>query len=162
MLNELNTMVTDISVLRQGFIMRDGFVFALGDKPAVYDTLVIRNPANASAIGCRGFSNRTLEEHIALVNKYQLNKATIVCRDLSFIVSCPSLSEVSIDPDDYCGSGFDYSPLYSMPNLRSVNCRTVYGIDEQYHCSLDYAQFSGVVDVAAAGAGHVGYETIPN
>ena len=47
MLKELNTAVTDGTVLRQGFIVRNGFVFVLGSKPAVYDTLLIRSPSDA-------------------------------------------------------------------------------------------------------------------
>lgn len=162
MIEELNKTITDGSVLRQGFILRDGFVFVLGDKPAVYDTLLIRDPADAVGPIKHAYASRTLEEHIRLINQYQLEKAKIICRDLSFILRCPSLKEVSIYPDDFGSDSFDYAPLYSMPNLRSVCCMTQYGINGQYKTSVDYPQIRGIREIAAAGQGHNGYETVPS
>lgn len=162
MIEELNKTVTDGYVLRQGFILRDGFVFILGDKPAVYDTLLIRSPADAVGPIKNAYSSRSLEDHIQLINHYKLEKAKIICRDLAFIDQCPSLTKISIYPDDFGCVNFDYSPLYSMPNLKSVCCRTQYGTKEQYNTHIDYSQIHGIQEISAAGAGHSGYEMIPS
>ena len=138
MVRELGQTVTDSDVLSQGFILRDGFAFILGDKPAVYDTLLIRWPPDAVGTPKFARSNRTLEEHVQLINQYRLENARIICRDLSFITQCPSLSKISIHPDDMGTDNFDYSPLYAMPNLNSVCCATQYGIREQYRTNIDY------------------------
>lgn len=160
MIGELNESVTDTYVLSQGFILRDGFAFVLGDKPAVYDTLLIRWPADAVGTPKFAKSSRTLEEHIQLINQYKLEKARIICRDLSFITQCPSLTKISVHPDDMGLDGFDYSPLYAMPNLKSVCCITKYGIREQYKTSIDYAKLRNLSEVSIAGLGHENYEKL--
>ena len=160
MIKKLNEPVTDIHVLSQGFILRDGFAFVLGDKPAVYDTLLIRWPADAVGTPKFAKSSRTLEEHIQLINQHKLETARIICRDLSFITQCPSLTKVSIHPDDMGFDDFDYSPLYTMPNLKSVCCITKYGIKEQYKTDIDYAKLRNLREVRIAGLGHKNYETL--
>lgn len=162
MIEELNTTIIDGNALRQGFVVRDGFVFVLGNKPAVYDTLLIRSPADAVGPIKNAYSSRSFEEHIQLINQYKLEKAKIICRDLSFIVQCPSLKEISVYPDDFGSDHFDYSPIYSMPNIKSVCCRTQYGIKEQYKTSIDYSQIQGITEISAAGLGHNGYEMVPS
>lgn len=162
MIEELNKTVTDGYVLRQGFIMRDGFIFVLGDKPAVYDTLLIRSPIDAVGPIKQAHSSRSLEDHIHLINHYKLEKAKIICRDLAFITRCPSLTDISIYPDDFGFDCFDYSPLYSMPSLKSVSCRTQYGIKEQYKTNIDYSRIQGVKEISASGSGHSGYEMVPS
>lgn len=161
MIKKLNEAVTDIHVLSQGFILRDGFAFVLGDKPAVYDTLLIRWPADAVGTPKFAKSSRTLEEHIQLINQHKLETARIICRDLSFITQCPSLTKVSIHPDDMGFDDFDYSPLYTMPNLKSVCCITKYGIKEQYKADIDYAKLRNLREVSIAGLGHKNYEKLP-
>lgn len=160
MIEELNRRVTDIYVLSQGFILRDGFAFVLGDKPAVYDTLLIRWPADAVGTPKFAKSSRTLEEHIQLINQYKLENARIICRDLSFITQCPTLTKVSIHPDDMGSDGFDYSPLYAMPNLKSVCCITKYGIRGQYKTNIDYTKLRNLKEVSIAGLGHKDYEKL--
>ena len=161
MIKKLNEAVTDIHVLSQGFILRDGFAFVLGDKPAVYDTLLIRWPADAVGTPKFAKSSRTLEEHIQLINQHKLETARIICRDLSFITQCPTLTKVSIHPDDMGFDDFDYSPLYTMPNLKSVCCITKYGIKEQYKTDIDYAKLRNLREVSMAGLGHINYEKLP-
>lgn len=161
MIDELNTIITDGFILRKGFIIRDGFVFTISGKPGVFDTLVIRCPNNSVGPSSRlGFSEKSLEEHIGLVNRYQLTKAKIICKDLSFILECPSLSHISVYPDHEVGDGFDYSPLYQMPHLKQVCCLTKYGFRDEYKCTIDYSKISGVIDIAVAGQGHKGYEMV--
>lgn len=162
MIEELNTAIIDGNVLRQGFVVRDGFVFVLGNKPAVYDTLLIRSPADAVGPIKNAYSSRSLEDHIQLINQEKLERAKIICRDLSFIVQCPSLKEISVYPDDLGSEHFDYSPIYSMPNVKSVCCRTEYGIKEQYKTCIDYSKIHGITEISAAGLGHNGYEMVPS
>lgn len=163
MIDELNMIITDGNILRNGFIIRDGFVFTIGGNPGVFDTLVIRSPNNSVGPSSRlGFSEKSLEDHIRLVNRYQLTTAKIICKDLSFILECPSLSHISVYPDHEVGDGFDYSPLYQMPHLKQVCCLTRYGFRDEYKCTIDYSKISGIIDIAAAGQGHNGYEMVPS
>ena len=163
MIDEINATVTDGNALRDGYIVRDGFIFTIGKKPAVFDTLVIRAPADAVGPSSRyGFSNRSLFAHIKLINDLQLQCAKIICDDLSFILQCPSLKKVSVYPSHDAEDAFDYSPLYQMPNLRHVNCITSYGLKGQRSSTIDYSRIAGLTDIGAAGSGHIGYNKVPS
>lgn len=163
MIDEINTVVTDGNALRNGFVIRDGFVFTIGKKPAIFDALVIRAPTDAVGPSSRyGFSDRSLPEHIKLINDQQLRSAKIICDNLSFILQCPSLEKVSVYPSHEAEDAFDYSPLYQMPNLRYVNCITKYGLQGQYSSTVDYSKMAAIIDIGAAGNGHVGYDKVPN
>lgn len=161
MIEELNSAAIDDTALQYNNFARDGFVFTFGRNPAVFDTLVIRYPSDASGpIYGLGYSERSLEDHIELINKYQLKKASIICKDLSFILRCPSLNDISVYPDHESGNGFDFSPLYKMPNLRVLNCITTYGFYDQYRSTIDYSRIDGLCDVAVYGPDHLGYERV--
>lgn len=161
MQKDIETVVSDGNALRQGYLMREGFVFALGDKPAVFDTLVVRFPSDACVSHpLLSVSEKTLDEHIRLINRYHLEKVIVICNDLSFIRECPSIRDISVFPADDSGENFDYSPIYQLPNLRKVNFRTVYGQNEQYKCTVDYSKIPGLTEICAANEGHIGYETV--
>ncbi len=161
-LKELDTPIEDPYVLYYGFLIRDGFVFILGDKPGVFDTLQIRWPQDATAMGARmGMSTRSLEEHIQLIQSCKLRKVKVICRDLSFLRQCTELRQVTVVPADDSGPNFDYSPLYEMPQLECVNCRTEYAPREQYRTALEYRRFAALRAISAAGPGHIGFEEVP-
>lgn len=159
---ELKTPIYSGPVLRSGCVNRDGFIFYLGDIPSVYDTLIVSNPIDAKLWSPQpDRSSRTLEEHINLINKYQLEKVFVICNDLSFILQCPSIKEIQVHPSDDAGENFDYSPLYQMPNLRKVSLTMSCGLHEDYWYSVDYSKIKGLIDIGAAGKGHINYEKVP-
>lgn len=161
MVDRINEPITSGAPLRDGFLIRDGFVFTITDRPSIFDTLVIRVPHDAVAfLGHRGFSDRTLSEHIALINEYQLEKIIVICNDLSFITQCPSVKHVSVYPADTVGNGFDFSPLYHLPNLVEVNCCTEHGIEGRFRSNIDYAKFHDIKNIAVTGSGHIGYDQL--
>lgn len=140
-------------------LIRDGYVFtSWNDRPKVYDVLVIREPWN-SVGNTRIYpvSNRSLEEHIHLIDEEQIKRAEIIADDISFIRNCPSLEELSISPSHSATDGFDYSPLYEMPNITKLSCDTVYGDKEQFSCTIDYSKLCGLKDVSVYGKGHLNY-----
>ena len=160
----INETITDWCTLNEGFIYRDGFVFTRGkSNSAVFDRLVIRVPMRTRANERKqGYSYRSLDEHIALVNKLQINKVRAICDDLHFLLQCPSVSDVQVSPSYDAPEAFDYSPLYKMPCLRRLDCQTVYGTCEQYKTTIDYSQIQGLEYIAMVGGGHVGYEKLPH
>ena len=161
MVNVINEPVTNNLHIKDGFILRNGFVFTISDRPSIFDTLVVRIPQNAVAfLGCRGFSERTLSEHITLINEYRLEKVLVICDDLKFITKCPSIKSISVFPADIVGNGFDFSPLYHLPNLVEVNCCTEHGFEGRFRSNVDYTKFKDIKNVAIAGSGHNGYERL--
>ena len=58
--------------------------------------------------------------------------------------------------------GFDYSPLYAMPNLKSVCCTTQYGLKGQYKTTVDYSKLHNLKEIKMAGTGHDAYEKLPS
>lgn len=158
----INEIITDRYILREGYLFRDGYVFTQGqDNPTVYNRLVVTVPQNARAdVQHMGRSYRTLDEHIDLINHYQIEKVMIICDDLNFVRDCPSLTDVIVYPSYAAEQNFDYSPLYELPNLKSVNCRTVYGDRAQHKTSIDYSKLPFIEDVTVQSSGHVNFEKI--
>lgn len=160
---DINEIITDYHILCEGYIYRDGFVFTFGqNNPAILNRLVIRKPERARANETRmGYSYRSLEEHIALINEYQIEKVHIMCDDLSFILKCPSIKDIKVLPSYDAKENFDYSVLYRMPNLRSISCGTLYGDCGQYKTTVNYSMIKGLEEISMVGDGHIGYEKVP-
>jgi len=153
---------------RTNWILRDDFVFAESWSRGTQrrlDRLVIRNPARA---GCRirqdGYSVRTLEEHIALINELALTKVLCICEDISFLRHCPSVTDAVIYPAFGSPADFDYSPLYDLPQLRALTCSTACGSACDSRTVVDYARLPGLeklhVGDDLGDRGHRGYEQL--
>lgn len=163
MVLDIDEIITDPYLLREGYIFRDGFVFSMGEEyPTIFNRIVIRVPERAREDKVRtGYSYRTLEEHIELINHYGIKKAMVICDDLNFILNCPSIDDIEVWPSFEAPSGFDYSVLYKMPNLKAVYCRAIYGAYEQYKADIDYSKIKGLEQITMSDNGHSGYEKVP-
>ena len=143
-------------------IYRQGFVFTSVYGPAnILDAIVVRNPKQCDCWSPKkSFSERTLEEHIEIINRYKLERAVIIAEDIEFITQCPTLKYLQIIPSDTAYS-FDYSPLYKMPELRYLSCRTSYGgCTEHIVTTIDYAKIHGLEELYLEGSGHQNYGQI--
>lgn len=161
-MHRIHEVITDTFTFSQGYLHRQGFMFAPLTESNIYDAIVIKNPGR-----CRswcpqyGFSGLSLQEHIELINQYQLEKAIIVAEDISFITQCPSLKYLRIIPADTAPDHFDYSPLYDMPCIRHLSCITAYGGPQEHlHTSVDYSRINGLIEVGIAGKGHLNYNLV--
>ena len=159
-LNELNEVV-DHSSVEQDFTVRSGFVFEAVTNPAnVYDALVIRNPSNAHAWGeRRAISDRSLEEHISLVNQLQLEKAVVIGEDLRFLSRCPSLKHLIVIPSENADT-FDFSPLYALPEIQSILCVTNYGKFDTKSADMDYSRLHGLQALTVRSKNDLNYQHI--
>lgn len=139
----------DYKALTERYIVRDGFVFWSITYPHnIFDAILIRNPQNTKCFSPRlPYSERSVEEHISLINELKLEKAIIIAENIDFIVKCPSLKYIKIIPVDSVGDGFDYSPLYNMPQIKCLQCSTQYGFYEQYSTSIDCSKINGLEDI---------------
>ncbi len=158
----INEVITDISVFEQQYLYRQGYVFAPLTESNIYDAIVIRNPSDCKS-WCRrsGFSAHSLDEHIKLINQYQLEKAIIFAEDISFITRCPSLKYLHIVPADTSADQFDYSPLYDMPCIKSLTCSTAYGSPNQHlHTTINYSKINGLIQIGISGKGHLNYHLV--
>lgn len=159
--NSLNEIID--YMLPNQCICRNGFVFTCVYKPAnIYNGIVIRNPENCDCwTPKKNFSQRTLNEHIEFINKYKIEKAFIIANDIGFIRKCPTLKYIEIIPSDTASNNFDYSPLYDLPNIKYLNCKTQYGgADEVLSTIIDYRKFNGITDLFVEGKGHLNYNCI--
>lgn len=161
-MHRIHEVITDTYTFSQGYLHRNGFMFAPLGKGNVYDAIVIKNPARCQSWCPRyGFSGLSLEEHIDLINQYQLEKAIIIAEDISFITKCPSLKHLNIIPADTAPDHFDYSPLYDMPCIRDLSCQTAYGGPQEHlHTTVDYSRIKGLTEVGVYGKGHLNYNIV--
>lgn len=154
--------VVDYKALADHYIIRDGYIFVAITHPAnVFDAIVIKYPQDAVCFSPRlPNSKRSLEEHIALINELKIEKALVIAENISFIVECPSLRHFSITPADNAGNDFDYSPLYDMPEIKSLYCATVYGKNEEFFTTVDYSKVKGVESFSVCDSGDLNYQNI--
>ena len=160
-INVIRKEADDESLMRH-YSVYDGFIFTEVTQPSnVYDAILIKNPEDAPC-SCPELPNsqRTLQEHIDLINKYHLEKARIIAKNIDFITECPSLKYIKITPSDDAGNNFDYSPLYRTPQIKSLSCATLYGKKFNFTTSVDYSKIKGLECISMSGAGHKTYNTI--
>lgn len=140
--------MTRFSPITDGFYFKDDYLVILSPFDVVWESPVLAR------------SRKTLEEHIQYIQENQLEKVYIVAEDISFLRQCPSVMSVKIIPA-YSAAKFDYAPIYDMPNLRELNCQTVYGAKDALKAEVDYSQFTSLQNVYASGAkGHRNLESV--
>lgn len=160
-LDELYSEVDDKAVC-YGYTIRDGFVFTSFTKPLrVFDAIVIRQ-ATKTPGDSFGYPNslHSLEEHIALINEFKIEKAVILAESLDFIELCPTLVHLRIIPAHSAGNKFDYSPLYKKPLVKSLGCLTKYGVKQCYNTTIECDKINGLEEIVVTNSNFKNYEKI--
>lgn len=159
---DIHEMITDTRALTTGCILRDGFPFTSITYPAnVYDAIAVKYPQDVSCFSSRiKGSSRSLEEQIAFINRHRIEKAFIIAESIDFITACPTLRHLRIIPADSAGDGFDYSPLYKMPHIKSLQCSTVYGLREEFSTYIDCAKINGLEDIHVTNSRYKNFQTV--
>lgn len=120
------------------------------------DALVVFNPADAivvSPVFLR--SRKSLQEHIEYIRNNNIKKAIVVAENIQFLTQCPSLEYLMVLPA-ITANEFDYSPIYEMPNIKWLQCETVYGVNEEKISTIDYSYFQGLKRLGVSGGkGHL-------
>ena len=91
--------------------------------------------------------SRALKDYQEYIRKRGLEKAEIVMPDLKILQLCPSLKYLRVWPSYNAPEGFDFSPLYEMPEVKSLNCQNRYGSREQYISEIDYSKIHGLISL---------------
>lgn len=155
----INSTIDNAVDLQKHYTMRDGFVFTSITEPTnIFDAIVLRFPESCDCHSPKvGFSNRSLQDCIALINQFSIEKALIISESIDFIKECPSLKYLEIVPADTTGNSFDYTPLYDMPEIIELNCKTIYGQFDQFSTAIDYEKLKGIKNAYICGIGHMNY-----
>lgn len=161
-MNGMNDVIIDSCILKQGYLFRKGFVFTSITRPGnIYDGIVIKYPQDISCYSpVIGSSLRSLSEHIEIINRYKIEKALIIAESIDFIAECPTLKHLNIVPAGNVGDEFDYSPLYKMPQIKSLSCATVYGLRNEFSSSIDCSKLCGLEDIHIINSGYKNYNEI--
>lgn len=137
----------------------DDFFFRFFDDVHKRDAIVIWHPADAMIVTpVLPRSRKSLEEHIEYIQKNTVKKAIIAAEEIGFLDQCPSLEYLQIYPS-ITAENFDYSPVYTLPNLKYLSCETMYGLRAMYDvpekvkvANLDYSRVQGVRHLVVSGA----------
>ena len=136
----------DAEILGKRYIVRDGMVFTSITHPAnIYDAIVVKYPPD---IPCTSpnipGSICSLEKQLEFIRVHKIEKVLIIADNIGFITSCPALKHFQIIPADSADRGFDYSPLYGMPQVKSLQAKAFYGRGEKFTTELDCAKLRGL------------------
>ncbi len=165
MLTNINDPITDFffcDFRYSRYIERDGFIFRVFTSSNIYNSIVIRDKSSSDcASPSIKKSQRSLTEHIEIINKMQLETATIIAEDISFIRKCPSLKHIEILVSETCRDTFDFSPLYDMPEISSLRCKNEqFGSFWPDSTMIDYSKIKGLKHLWISGKGHLNYQKI--
>lgn len=118
------------------------------DSKREFDALIVKCPGESDCHTPQfDVPLHTREEYIQYIQSRQLEKATIILNDISWLPQCPSLKDLVIIPSEQAVGNFDFSPLYEMPEIRSLECRTQYGEWDQFLNEIDYSRVPGLVNL---------------
>ena len=110
------------------YVWREGFVFTKGFKDKIFDDLIVRSPSNANCDSpIYPIADKTINDYIDLINGAELELATVIAEDLSFLEKCPSLRYISICPSDNLNGELDFAPLYNNENIKALTVSMSYG-----------------------------------
>lgn len=139
--------------------MRNGFYFTAITHPSnIYDAIVVRYPHDISCF-VNG-SSRSLKEQIEFINKYGIEKALIIAENIDFVTMCPTLKYLKIIPAGNVANGFDYSPLYDMYQIKSLQCSTIYGFKEEFSTYIDCAKINGLENIHVSNLEYKNFNTV--
>lgn len=161
--NQVLDMDTEEFYGCQSPVNRSGFKFVGGGKLYIYNNLLVYSPDSARAdAGYYGPPGRTLEEHIALINTMDLEKATIIADDLRFLPRCPSLKNISINHAKGIDHELDFSPLYELPQVESVSIAAPnMGLSKGPAIHIDFTRLAGLRSVSVCTNDVYNYHLVP-
>lgn len=161
-MDDFQEIITESFVLQKKYIVRNGFVFTTITYPAnVYDAIVIKFPLDVPCFSPRiNGASYSLEEHITFINIHNVEKALIIANNIEFIKMCPSLKHLRIIPSDNAGPNFDYSPLYVMPQIKSLQCLTQYGYRGEFFTTVDCSRIKGLEDIHIVNSRYKNFSSI--
>ena len=144
-------------------VNRYGFKFLSDEKLYIYDNLLVFCPDSAKSCSVYyGTSERTLEEHIALINTMKLEKSTIIAKDLSFLPRCPSLKDLSIQHAHGQETSLDFSPLYEMAEVRSLSIAAPnMGLSKGPAIHIDFTKLRGLRRLSLCTNEPFNYSLVP-
>lgn len=145
----IEEVITDSRILANRYILRNGFPFTAITHPAnVYDAIVVKYPQTVPCFSSRiNGSSHSLEEQVEFINRYRVEKALIIAENIDFVTMCPTLRHLRIVPADSAADEFDYSPLYKLPQIKSLQCSTIYGFREEFSTTIDCAKINGLENI---------------
>ena len=161
-INDLKEVIIDSSVIGNHHILRDGFPFTTVTHPAnVYDAIIIKHPQDVRCFSpVIAGASHSLEEQIEFINRYGLDKAMIIADSIDFITRCPTVKHLRVIPAEDFGDGFDYSPLYKMPQIKSLSCPTEYGCRWEFSTSIDCARINGLEKIQVTNSRYKNFNTV--
>lgn len=159
----LTSEIKNLKDLERGYTVRDGFVFTSITKANIFDAIVLRYPESAISWTPRlPRSNRSYEEHIKLIKKYEIKKALVISSSLLFLKEIPSIEFLAVRPSTTAPEGFDYSHLTTLSNLKWLSCSTEYGENFCHSTTIDYSELVMVQYLEINGKGHINSNSLPN
>lgn len=157
-----NLLPQDIIILPNRAIATNKFSFGSVTFPGnVKDAIIVKHPYHMICTPGVIASTRSLEEHIEFINRHKIEKAHIIAPNIEFITACPSLKYLLISPAGIDEDNFDYSPLYDMPQIKSLGCPTTYGLFiDKFRTTIDLGKIRGLESVHIYDKGQLNYKEI--
>ncbi|MBE6866420.1 MAG: hypothetical protein IKK99_00620 [Oscillospiraceae bacterium] len=93
---------------------------------------------------------RPIQEYIDYINKNNIDSAEIIMPNIEFLKYCPGLKHLKIWPSYDSTENFDFSPLYTHPEILTLHCGNQYGNRDQYLSKIDYSRINGIIKLSVS------------
>lgn len=105
--------------------------------------------------------NYPIESYQTYIAEHGIEMAEIIMPDLRFLLSCPTLKHLRIIPSYDSPDEFDFTPLYELPEIMSLNCQNQYGDKMQHMGIIDYSKIQGLVNLfVSVNRGAVNFDKV--
>lgn len=115
------------------YVIRDGYAFASLKKENVFDALIVSDCQEPNEFYTFDSQRtRTLDECIALINKFNLESAIFLTNDITVLKRCPSIKWFTFYQNSITQNLPKFSPLYLLPGIRRFTIGNTNQIEELY------------------------------
>lgn len=106
-------------------------------------------------------SQERIDHCVSFIENNRIDQAEITTNSIDFLRRLPDLKHLRIKPAPDAEKGFDFSPLYQMPEIRSLTVYNVYGSREEYTSIVDYSRINGLISLfVRVNKGTINYQKL--
>ena len=147
MVIQINNDLKQIYDISKGYTIINGFAYSAVTYPFnVHDGIIIKCSGRSDCESPQyNIADHSIDMYINQINKLKIEKTTIILDNINFLNDCKTLKHLRIIPSFQSGKDFNFSPLYDMPEIKSLSCQTQYGDREQFSGLVDYSKINGLV-----------------
>ena len=92
------------------------------------------------------------ENYVSFIQSNQIKSALVILDDFSFLSKCPSIEMLTLIPSNQAPNHISFDPVYSLPSLKMLQPKTIYGERDKYWSEFDCSKLLSSSQIEWFGA----------